>query len=77
MRPANDLKAELLTLKLSTKGRKPDLVNRLAEYFVTNEDKADDVGDEDYTEILPMEESQNSAVRLSGVNPGDDTNPKP
>jgi len=34
LKPANDLKVELLSLKLSQKGRKPELVQRLAEYHV-------------------------------------------
>jgi hypothetical protein len=41
-RPANDLKEELTSLRLKTKGRKPDLVDRLAEYYVTQEMGADD-----------------------------------
>lgn len=47
LRPANDLKEELLSLRLSTKGRKPDLVHRLAEYLVSHGDEAleDDPGD--------------------------------
>lgn len=40
LRPANDLKEELLSLRLSTKGRKPDLVHRLAEYLVSHGDEA-------------------------------------
>ena len=38
MRPANDLKVELTSLGLPDRGRKPDLVNRLAEYYVSNGD---------------------------------------
>jgi hypothetical protein len=34
LRAANDLKVELSSLGLSDRGRKPDLVNRLAEYYV-------------------------------------------
>lgn len=37
LRPANDLKDELTSLRLPNKGRKPDLVSRLAEYYVAQE----------------------------------------
>lgn len=37
MRPANDLKEELTSLRLGNKGRKPDLVARLAEHYVSRE----------------------------------------
>ena len=40
LRPANDLKEELISLRLSTKGRKPDLVKRLSEYLVSHGDDA-------------------------------------
>eukprot|EP00579_Thalassiosira_antarctica_P011994 CAMPEP_0201922986 /NCGR_PEP_ID=MMETSP0903-20130614/10864_1 /ASSEMBLY_ACC=CAM_ASM_000552 /TAXON_ID=420261 /ORGANISM="Thalassiosira antarctica, Strain CCMP982" /LENGTH=833 /DNA_ID=CAMNT_0048460219 /DNA_START=124 /DNA_END=2622 /DNA_ORIENTATION=- len=58
LRPANDLKVELNSLRLSSKGRKPDLVNRLAEYYAarargaagySDEDDDDDDDDEDDT----------------------------
>lgn len=49
-KPANDLKEQLSTLRLSSKGRKPDLVRRLAEYYVssdTDEDPSEpDIDDE-------------------------------
>mmetsp|Transcript_31913 Transcript_31913/g.67092 ORF Transcript_31913/g.67092 Transcript_31913/m.67092 type:complete len:816 (-) Transcript_31913:78-2525(-) len=48
VKPANDLKVELKSLKLSIKGRKPDLVNRLAEYFVSRDAGGyDENGDDD------------------------------
>ncbi|KAL9187720.1 hypothetical protein ACHAXT_006098 [Thalassiosira profunda] len=37
LRPANALKEELVNLRLSSKGRKPDLVARLAEYHVARD----------------------------------------
>ena len=37
LKPANDLKAELTNLRLPTKGRKPDLVDRLARYYVSQD----------------------------------------
>eukprot|EP00581_Thalassiosira_minuscula_P014811 CAMPEP_0183722190 /NCGR_PEP_ID=MMETSP0737-20130205/14225_1 /TAXON_ID=385413 /ORGANISM="Thalassiosira miniscula, Strain CCMP1093" /LENGTH=829 /DNA_ID=CAMNT_0025952311 /DNA_START=34 /DNA_END=2523 /DNA_ORIENTATION=+ len=53
LRPANDLKAELTNLRLSSKGRKPDLVQRLAEYYVENgvDVDADDDDDDDGAEF--------------------------
>mmetsp|Transcript_1941 Transcript_1941/g.4228 ORF Transcript_1941/g.4228 Transcript_1941/m.4228 type:complete len:942 (-) Transcript_1941:34-2859(-) len=36
-KPANDLKEQLSTLRLSNKGRKPELVRRLAEYYVSSD----------------------------------------
>ena len=48
LRPANELKVELTALKLPSKGRKPDLVNRLAEYFVDRDEEGyTDINDED------------------------------
>ncbi len=37
IRAANDLKVELSSLGLPDKGRKPDLINRLAEYYVSSD----------------------------------------
>jgi hypothetical protein len=48
MRPANDLKEELTSLRLGNKGRKPDLVARLAEYYVTQE-----LGEEKHKDEVP------------------------
>ncbi|KAL7526656.1 hypothetical protein ACHAXR_001583, partial [Thalassiosira sp. AJA248-18] len=48
VRPANDLKVELSSLRLSSKGRKPDLVHRLAEHYVSrNADGYVDENNED------------------------------
>jgi superfamily II DNA/RNA helicase len=52
LKPANDLKVELSNLRLPTKGRKPDLVDRLAKYYVAQDQgresgAADDDDDED------------------------------
>lgn len=45
-RPANDLKVELLSLGLSVKGRKPDMVSRLAKHYAVR-DTGDQMNHED------------------------------
>ena len=42
LRSANDLKEELQKLRLPTKGRKPDLVDRLAEHYIHHGANLDD-----------------------------------
>ena len=42
MKPANALKEELKSLKLQTKGRKPDLARRLVEYYMEKQDSEDE-----------------------------------
>ncbi|KAL7462990.1 hypothetical protein ACHAXS_003362 [Conticribra weissflogii] len=45
-KPANDLKEQLSILRLSNKGRKPELVRRLAEYYVSSDiDESDNKSD--------------------------------
>ena len=60
VRPANDLKVELSSLGLSDKGRKPDLVNRLAEHYAIRDaggkhnhenDYSDDKDDDDLNDL--------------------------
>lgn len=52
LKSANDLRSELSSLRLGSKGRKPDLVARLAEHYVSRDDanggggeNEEDVGD--------------------------------
>ena len=53
LKPANALKEELSNLRLPTKGRKPDLVERLAKYYIAqdegieNGDSGDDMDGEE------------------------------
>ena len=42
MKPANALKEELKSLKLQTKGRKPDLARRLVEYYMEKQESGDE-----------------------------------
>lgn len=52
LKPANALKEELSNLRLPVKGRKPDLVDRLAKYYVAQDEGAtDDDGDIDEGEV--------------------------
>lgn len=51
LKPANDLKEELSKLRLSVKGRKPDLVTRLAEHFVANGFNDNDGEDDEDAEL--------------------------
>lgn len=46
LKPANALKEELSNLRLPTKGRKPDLVDRLAKYYVAQDEGATDDDDD-------------------------------
>ena len=52
LKPANALKEELSNLRLPIKGRKPDLVNRLAKYYIAQDDgSGDDEDDIDEGEV--------------------------
>ena len=53
LRSANDIKAELSDLKLNPKGRKPDLVRRLAEYYLLRDGYGDGVATNEEIEIPP------------------------
>lgn len=55
-KPANDLKVELSSLRLSSKGRKPDLVNRLAEYYVSRDGGANNANGDDEGEEFDIPE---------------------
>ena len=75
VRPANDLKAELSSLGLSDKGRKPDLVNRLAEHYAfrdaggrhDNEYRdSDDEDDDDQTDLHIPTVTKPSSLNLVG-----------
>ena len=75
VRPANDLKAELSSLGLSDKGRKPDLVNRLAEHYAfrdaggrhDNEYRdSDDEDDDDQTDLHIPTVIKPSSLNLVG-----------
>ena len=75
VRPANDLKAELSSLGLSDKGRKPDLVNRLAEHYAfrdaggshDNEYRdSDDEDDDDQTDLNIPTFTKPSSLSLVG-----------
>eukprot|EP00578_Thalassiosira_sp_NH16_P012130 CAMPEP_0181115074 /NCGR_PEP_ID=MMETSP1071-20121207/21239_1 /TAXON_ID=35127 /ORGANISM="Thalassiosira sp., Strain NH16" /LENGTH=851 /DNA_ID=CAMNT_0023199259 /DNA_START=73 /DNA_END=2624 /DNA_ORIENTATION=+ len=59
-RPANALKAELSSLRLSTKGRKPDLVDRLARHYVSMDADADGCDADDKED----EESHETEVKI-------------
>lgn len=71
MRPANDLKEELTSLRLSNKGRKPDLVARLAEYYVTQELGEDETKNDVPSIQLPSTKAPNSGkdatVSFAGI----------
>jgi hypothetical protein len=66
-RPANELKEELASFKLANKGRKPDLVSRLADYYVSQEMGDDTEGDleddDDYSEITSLPKSTFNAPK--------------
>jgi hypothetical protein len=75
VRPANDLKVELSSLGLSDKGRKPDLVNRLAEHYAfrdaggrhDNEYRdSDDEDDDDQTDLHIPTVIKPSSLNLVG-----------
>lgn len=75
VRPANDLKVELSSLGLSDKGRKPDLVNRLAEHYAfrdaggrhDNEYRdSDDEDDDDQTDLHIPTVTKPSSLNLVG-----------
>ena len=53
MRPANDLKEKLTSLRLKNKGRKPDLVDRLAEYYVAQE--LGDIAIQEQETMIPIQ----------------------
>jgi hypothetical protein len=72
MRPANDLKEELTSLRLGKKGRKPDLVARLAEHYVTQELGEDKLEDEVPSIQLPSTISstgsgKNAVISFAGI----------
>ncbi|KAL7552570.1 hypothetical protein ACHAWF_015813 [Thalassiosira exigua] len=53
LRSANDLKEELASLRLSVKGRKPDLVHRLVEHYNHQDAEENRGGDEEPVEGIP------------------------
>ena len=61
LKPANDLKEELSNLRLPTKGRKPDLVDRLAKYHVA-QDEGRESGVDDDDEDMDDDEVQMPAI---------------
>ena len=61
LKPANDLKEELSNLRLPTKGRKPDLVDRLAKYYVA-QDEGRESGVDDDDEDMDDDEVQMPAI---------------
>ena len=65
MRPANDLKEELTSLRLKSKGRKPDLVNRLAEYYVTQE--LGEIAKQEQETIIPIRLPKTSKLNEDAV----------
>ena len=65
MKPANDLKDQLATLKLPNKGRKPDLIQRLANYYVSSEMGGDDTDIEEDDEEDDYEENSDAAKLAS------------
>ena len=73
MRPANDLKEELTSLRLTNRGRKPDLVARLADYYVTQELG---VNEDDVIEQLdnPLHPTEALQPPRSSVTSKDDNN---
>ena len=70
MRPANDLKEELTSLRLTNRGRKPDLVARLAEFYVTQELGEGGVVEQHDNPLHPTEQLP---LRLSVTSKDDDT----
>ena len=65
-RPANALKEELASLRLSTKGRKPEMVSRLAEYYVMQEmGESEDQPDDLTPEILLPKATNSNAEGVS------------
>ena len=68
MKPASALKEELKSLRLQTKGRKPDLAKRLVEYYIENSQN-DDYEEEE--EVMDMQ------VVTPDWNEGDDENIQP
>jgi len=75
VRPANDLKVELSSLGLSDKGRKPDLVYRLAEHYAfrdaggrhDNENRdSDDEDDDDQIDLNIPTFTKPSSLNLVG-----------
>ena len=67
LRSANDIKAELQSLKLPMNGRKPDLVTRLAEYYMLN-GREDGVGDNIVSDGLVGIEMPKGRTSLKGRN---------
>jgi hypothetical protein len=68
MKPANALKEELKSLKLPTKGRKPDLARRLVEYHMETDDATD--GEEpEGAELEPVVPQWQNADDLEDVTP--------
>lgn len=61
LKPANDLKVELTNLRLPTKGRKPDLVDRLARYYASQDGEGFDA-DADTDEDMDGEDVQIPAI---------------
>lgn len=55
MKPASALKEELKSLRLQTKGRKPDLAKRLVEYYMENNQNDDDEEEEEEEEEMDMQ----------------------
>lgn len=64
MKPANELKEELKSLKLQTKGRKPDLARRLVDYHLeqknNDSNESDDSDDEELKPVTPQWQIEDS-----------------
>ncbi len=58
LKPANDLKVELSNLRLPTKGRKPDLVDRLAKYYVAQDQGRESGADYDDDDDEDMDDGE-------------------
>ena len=71
LRPANDLKAELKSLHLKVSGRKPDLAQRLADYYIdqrqrdasTGSDGTSSSGNDDEIDTVPAQQMDDAPLK--------------
>ena len=71
LRPANDLKAELKSLHLKVSGRKPDLAQRLADYYIdqrqrdasTGSDGTSWSGNNDEIDTVPAQQMDDAPLK--------------